>query len=82
MWYNRPRMRITGFRLIACMAAVAFVSSAGASIEFKSGGAYVLKTAALIRISSVKKNLTLADGTAIRFNDVAGIESELFRGDI
>ena len=49
--------------------------------EFKSGGTYVLKTAAVIRVSSVKKKLTLADGTAIRFDDIAGIESELFRGD-
>ena len=49
--------------------------------ELKSGGAYVFKTGALVRISPVKKTLTLADGTLIRFDDVAGIESELFRGE-
>ena len=47
----------------------------------KSGGAYEFKTGPLVRISPAKKNLTLADGTAIRFCDVAGIESELFRGE-
>ena len=45
----------------------------------KSGGAYVFKSGALVRISPVKKTLTLADGTSIRFRDVVGIESELFR---
>ena len=39
VWYNPPRMRMIGFRLIAFMAAVALASSACASIEFKSGGA-------------------------------------------
>ena len=47
----------------------------------KSGGAYEFKTGALVRISPVRKILTLADGTAIRFCDVAGIESDLFRGE-
>ena len=47
----------------------------------KSGGAYESKTGALVRISPVRKTLTLADGTAIRFDDVAGIESELFQGE-
>ena len=47
----------------------------------KSGGAYEFKTGSLVRISPAKKNLTLADGTAIRFCDIAGIESELFRGE-
>ena len=47
----------------------------------KSGGAYEFKTGALIKISPVRKNLTLADGTVIRFADVVGIEGELFRGD-
>ena len=45
----------------------------------KSGGAYESRTGALVRISPVKKTLTLADGTSIRFDDVAGIESDLFR---
>ena len=47
----------------------------------KSGGAYVSKSGALVRISPVRKTLTLADGTSIRFKDVVGIESDLFRGE-
>lgn len=47
----------------------------------KSGGAYEFKSGALVRISPVRKTLTLSDGTAIRFDDVAGIESELFQGE-
>ena len=47
----------------------------------KSGGAYEFKTGALVRISPVRKTLTLADGTMIRFDDVVGIESELFQGE-
>ena len=47
----------------------------------KSGGAYRTRTGALVRISPVRKILTLADGTSIRFKDVVGIESELFRGE-
>ena len=49
--------------------------------ELKSGGAYEFKSDSLVRISPEKKTLTLADGTTIRFDDVAGIESELFRGE-
>ena len=49
--------------------------------ELKSGGAYEFKSGALVKISPEKKTLTLADGTVIRFDDVAGIESELFRGE-
>ena len=44
----------------------------------KSGGAYESRTGALVRISPVRKTLTLADGTSIRFKDVVGIESDLF----
>ena len=49
--------------------------------ELKSGGAYVFRTAAIVKISPVKKSLTLADGTSIRFDNVAGIDGELFRGE-
>lgn len=49
--------------------------------ELKTGGAYHSKSGALVRISPVRKILTLADGTSIRFHDVVGIESELFRGE-
>ncbi len=45
----------------------------------KSGGSYRTRTGALVRISPVRKILTLADGTSIRFKDVVGIESDLFR---
>ena len=45
----------------------------------KSGGAYQSRTGALVRISPVRKTLTLADGTSIRFKDVVGINSDLFR---
>ena len=48
---------------------------------FKAGGAYEWKSGALVRISPVRKNLALADGTVIRFCDVAGIEGDLFRGE-
>lgn len=44
----------------------------------KSGGAYERKTGTVVRISSVKKTLTLADGTVIRFADVVGISGDLF----
>ncbi len=47
--------------------------------KLKSGGAYHTRTGALVRISPVRRILTLADGTSIRFRDVVGIESELFR---
>ena len=45
----------------------------------KTGGAYESRTGVLVRISPVRKTLTLADGTSIRFKDVVGIDSELFR---
>ena len=47
----------------------------------KTGGAYEFKSGRLVRISPVRKNLALADGTVIRFCDVAGIEGELLRGE-
>ena len=47
----------------------------------KSGGAYESRTGVVARISPVRKNLTLTDGTVIRFADVVGIEGELFRGE-
>ena len=47
----------------------------------KSGGVYQSRTGALVRISPVRMILTLADGTSIRFKDVVGIESDLFRGE-
>ena len=47
---------------------------------FKSGGAYEFKTGVIVRISPARKNLTLSDGTVIRFDDVVGIEGDLFRG--
>ena len=47
----------------------------------KTGGAYEFKSGPIVRISPVRKNLTLADGTVIRFCDVAGIEGELFCGE-
>lgn len=49
--------------------------------KLKSGGAYELKTGMVVRISPVRKNLTFADGTVIRFGDVVGIESDLFRNE-
>ena len=51
------------------------------SDTLKSGGAYQTRTGALVRISPVRKTLTLADGTSIRFKDVVGIESDLFRNE-
>ena len=40
----------------------------------KDGGEYVVKSGAVVRISPVRKTLTLDDGTAIPFGDIAGIE--------
>lgn len=40
----------------------------------KDGGEYVVKSAAIVRISPVRKTLTLDDGTVIPFGDIAGIE--------
>ena len=42
--------------------------------EWKDGGEYLFKTDAVVRISSARKTLTFADGTKIRFDDIAGIE--------
>ena len=42
--------------------------------EWKDGGEYLLKTDAVVRISPARKTLTFADGTKIRFEDIAGIE--------
>ncbi len=47
----------------------------------KSGGAYESGSGALVRISPAKRTLTLTGGTEIRFDDIVGIESELFRGE-
>lgn len=47
----------------------------------KPGGAYEVRTGALVRISPVRKNLSLADSTVIRFKDVVRIEADLFRGE-
>ena len=41
---------------------------------WKDGGEYVVKSAAIVRISPVRKTLTLDDGTAIPFGDIVGIE--------
>ena len=41
--------------------------------ERKSGGAYLVKTGAVVKISSVRKTLTLADGTVIPIQDIADI---------
>ena len=42
--------------------------------ERKDGGEYVLKSAPVVRISPVKQTLSLDDGTAIPFENIAGIE--------
>lgn len=49
--------------------------------KLKSGGAYESRSGALVRISPLRKTLTLADGTSVRFDDVVGIESDLFRDE-
>ena len=41
---------------------------------WKDGGEYVVKSGAVVRISPVRKTLTLDDGTVIPFGDIAGIE--------
>ena len=42
--------------------------------ERKDGGAYAVKSAVVVRLSRDKKTLTLDDGTAIPFENIAGIE--------
>ena len=39
----------------------------------KSGGAYRTRTGALVKVSPIRKNLTLADGTVIPIQDIADI---------
>ena len=46
--------------------------------ERKDGGKYVSKTGVIVKITPVRKTLTLDDGTTIRFGDVADISSDLF----
>ena len=45
----------------------------------KSGGAYVTKNGNLKKIDGFKRWMMLTDGTKIPLDDVADIESELFR---
>ena len=45
----------------------------------KSGGAYVTKRGKLKKIDEFERLMQLADGTKIPLDDVAEIESELFR---
>ena len=40
----------------------------------KDGGEYVVKSGAVVRISPVRKTLTLDDGTVIPLRDIAGID--------
>lgn len=47
--------------------------------EKKSGGAYVMKRGKLKKIDEFERLMQLADGTKIPLDDVAEIESELFR---
>ena len=47
--------------------------------EKKSGGAYVTKRGKLKKIDEFERLMQLADGTKIPLDDVAEIESELFR---
>lgn len=45
----------------------------------KAGGAYVTKSGKLKKIDSIERRMQLTDGTRIPLDDVADIESELFR---
>lgn len=45
----------------------------------KSGGAYVTKSGSLKKIDRLERWMMLTDGTKIPLDDVADIESELFR---
>ena len=47
--------------------------------EKKSGGAYVTKSGNLKKIDAIERWMQLTDGTRIPLDDVADIESELFR---
>ena len=50
--------------------------------ERKDGGKYVIKSGAIVRITPIRKTLTLDDGTTIRFENVADISGDLFDGEI
>ena len=47
--------------------------------EKKSGGAYMTKSGNLKKIDEFERVMRLTDGTKIPLDDVAEIESELFR---
>ena len=42
--------------------------------KLKDGGEYVFRSGAVVKLSRAEKTLTLADGTKIKFEDLAGIE--------
>lgn len=50
--------------------------------ERKDGGKYATKSGAIVKITPVRKTLTLDDGTVIRFENVADISGDLFDGEI
>ena len=50
--------------------------------ERKDGGKYVTKSGAIVKITPVRKTLTLDDGTTIRFENVADISGDLFDGEL
>ena len=48
--------------------------------ERKDGGAYLTATGRLKKLDEVQRVLVLTDGTKIPLDDVAGLESDCFRG--
>ena len=50
--------------------------------ERKDGGRYATKSGAIVKVTPVRKTLTLDDGTVIRFENVADISCDLFDGEI
>ena len=48
--------------------------------ERKDGGAYLTATGRLKKLDEIQLVLVLADGTKIPLDDVAGLESDCFRG--
>ena len=73
-WTESSRSSWKGLATILALTVTYFVPAAK-----KSGGAYVTKNGNLKKIDGFERWILLTDGTKIPLDDVADIESELFR---
>ena len=51
------------------------------SDKLKDGGEYVFRSGLVVKLSRVEKTLTLADGTKVKFEDLAGVEIKSYAGE-